>query len=276
MHIQMTFPQLEVHRIVNQFENPVHAHDEQYQITLVTSGACHFSYENRKLRLGAGEGLLLLPSDLHNFHLEDGSGVLVLIANDVDGAMISKPSDAGGGPMRIPFDTGLARTWLDAAFLCERSDLLAAQETESLMLHQLQQLLHGGSSTLSAEPQRAGSGGMTAVGRPALPGRADPHVARALEYIHDRFREPISVEEIAAVALQSRYHFIRTFKAATGMTPYHYVLHLRLAESLRLLRQTRSTVTEISLQLGFSTPSQLYRMFDRYVQVTPEQYRLLQ
>lgn len=266
MHIQVSFPQLEVHRIVDRFENTIHAHDGQYQVTIATSGTCYFTHENRKLKLEAGEGVLLRPSDRHSFHIDDDAAVLILIASGADGSQFQAPPQDGQTLVRMQLEPGLAaahsRQWLDAALISEKGNPLAAQETESLIINQMQQLLWGDSSLPTSL-------------NPTL-GPLDPHFQRALDYIHARFLEPISVEEIAAVALQSRFHFIRTFKSVTGLTPYQYVLHLRLEEGMRLLRLTRCTVTEISLQLGFSTPSQFYRIFEKYLRVTPEQYRTLQ
>lgn len=266
MHIQVNFPQLEVHRIVNRFENTIHAHDEHYQVTIATSGTCYFTHENRRMRLQAGEGVLLRPSDKHSFHIDDDAAVLILIASGGDGSQFQAPPENSQALVRMQLEPGLAaaytRQWLDAALICEKGSSLAAQETEALIINQMQQLLRGDSPLLPSPG--------------SVLGPPDPHFQRALDYIHARFLEPISVEEIAAVALQSRFHFIRTFKAMTGLTPYQYVLHLRLEEGMRLLRLTRRTVTEISLQLGFSTPSQFYRIFEKYLCVTPEQYRTLQ
>lgn len=81
------------------------------------------------------------------------------------------------------------------------------------------------------------------------------------------------MEELAAVALQSRFHFVRSFKASVRMTPYEYVLQLRITEANRRLLQTNMTVTEISFSLGFSCTNQFYWLFAKLVGVTPERYR---
>ncbi len=113
------------------------------------------------------------------------------------------------------------------------------------------------------------------AGKGACTGKdGDGHLHRVLDYIHAHYIDQVSIDELAAVALQSRFHFIRSFKSLTGMTPYQYVLRLRMEEARKQLRYSSVTITEISFGLGFSSTSQFYRVFMKSTGVTPEQYRL--
>jgi AraC-like DNA-binding protein len=94
-----------------------------------------------------------------------------------------------------------------------------------------------------------------------------------MDYIHDHYKEQLSLDELAALAGVSKYHFVRQFKARTGNTPYQYVLSLRIAEAKRLLGAGRTSVTGICFDLGFASLSSFYRMFGRATGMTPEQYR---
>ncbi|WP_165279994.1 AraC family transcriptional regulator [Paenibacillus protaetiae] len=262
MQLQMVFPNLEAHHIFYQFENTPHTHEGQYQVTIPTRGTCHFTHENKRMDLGEGDMLLLQPSDRHCFHIGDDASVLIIIANEK--ALFDSPSQAQEEVyvrkrIRPSYAKSLFREWMGRTG-ADSGEWLAEQEAEASLLEQLRQLVEAGKA-----------GGMD--GGPDLQAPWDRHIARAAEYIRAHYAEPLTIDELAAVALQSRYHFIRSFKAAVGLTPYQYVLRIRMEEAKRLLRQTAGTATEISFRLGFSAPSQFYRAFEKLVGVTPEQYR---
>ncbi|MFD1954998.1 helix-turn-helix domain-containing protein [Paenibacillus thailandensis] len=263
MQLQMILPRVEAYHIADQYENAVHSHDGHYQVTIPTKGTCYFTHEHKQMRLGAGDMLLLHPSDRHCFHIGDDAAVIIVIAE-------GEGLHAGGSALKDeavvrkeinPQEAkSLYRRWMGSAFL-ETGELLAAQEAEQSILEDLRSLLRGDQAPLpQAGPKRSGK-------------LLDPHLARAAEYIREHYAETIQIDELAAIALQSRFHFIRSFKAAVGLTPYQYVLHLRIEEAKRLLRETDSSVTEISYRLGFAAPSQFYRAFVKTAQATPEQYR---
>jgi len=277
MQVQLKLPQVEMHRIVNTFENVPHSHESAYQLTIPTHGTCHFTYENKQLSLSPGAGMLLHPSDRHSFHMSEQSGVVIVIVKDKQlHPVIGARQDEEALVHRIEPSviSECFRNWMLAAAELDLLDSLAAEEAEMQVLSDLTRML----AERSDRPVRQSSGAgiesaLEGAAGGGLPTCADPHIARALDYVHAHYTEQLNVDMMAAVALQSRYHFIRSFKAAVGRSPYQYVLQLRIMEAKRQLRRTPSTVTEISYRLGFSSTSQFYRAFERMVGATPEQYR---
>ncbi|MGO4370729.1 helix-turn-helix domain-containing protein [Paenibacillus sp. MCAF20] len=265
MQIQLTLPQVEIVQIVNRFENILHSHEGHFQMTIPTHGTCYFTHENKQIALTPGEALLLNPSDRHCFHMGDDAGVIIAIARG-DRFHVAPPGERDEAALRKWIEPGIVkayfRRWMDLAFEHPNVELLAAQESETRILDDLQQLMWGGEGRrqLDTEQKRRFS-------------PSDRHLMEAMEYLRAHYTESIKIDDAAAIALQSRFHFIRSFKAATGYSPYQYVLHLRVEEAKRLLQRTSHTVTEISFILGFSTPSQFYRVFEKSVLATPEQYR---
>jgi AraC family transcriptional regulator len=84
-----------------------------------------------------------------------------------------------------------------------------------------------------------------------------------------------TLEQMAAVARLSPYHFARQFKAATGLPPHQYVITRRVERAKRLLQTgTGMSVADVALTAGFSDQSQFSRHFKRLVGVTPAQYRM--
>ncbi|WP_457576106.1 AraC family transcriptional regulator [Desulfomarina sp.] len=97
-------------------------------------------------------------------------------------------------------------------------------------------------------------------------------VMRATEFINDNPEKKISLEDIAAAAGLSRFHFLRVFKKATGMSPYAYLLHRRLQLAKESIKKKKS-LTDSALDAGFADQSHLSRRFKAAYGITLHQYR---
>jgi AraC family transcriptional regulator len=96
-----------------------------------------------------------------------------------------------------------------------------------------------------------------------------------VEYIEGRLDLGPSLEQMAAVAHLSPYHFARQFKAATGLPPHRYVITRRVERAMRLLKADGDlSLAEVAACVGFSDQSQFSRHFKRLVGVTPGQFRM--
>jgi AraC-like DNA-binding protein len=71
----------------------------------------------------------------------------------------------------------------------------------------------------------------------------------------------------------SPYHFLRTFRQVTGLTPHQYVLHTRLYRAAQRLRSSRESVSCIALDAGFNDLATFNRRFRRLIGVTPTAFR---
>jgi len=95
-----------------------------------------------------------------------------------------------------------------------------------------------------------------------------------VEYIEEHLGGNPSLEQLAAVARLSPYHFARQFKAATGLPPYQYVILRRVERTKELLQAgTDLSLAEVAARAGFSDQSQFTHHFKRLVGVTPGQFR---
>src|SRR5687767_8641696 len=90
----------------------------------------------------------------------------------------------------------------------------------------------------------------------------------AREFLHGNVSERVSLEEVAREACLSRYHLHRAFKRTFRQTPHAYLTTLRLNRALCLLNEGRS-VTEASLEVGFTSMSAFSRLFRSRFGVSP-------
>lgn len=104
-------------------------------------------------------------------------------------------------------------------------------------------------------------------------GSAREGIAGALDYIHGHYQENISLSDVAAHVYLDKYHLVRVFKAATGYTPYEYLLNLRIDKSKPLLLYTAERVEDIARMVGFSNASCFISAFKRREGKTPLKYR---
>jgi AraC-like DNA-binding protein len=71
----------------------------------------------------------------------------------------------------------------------------------------------------------------------------------------------------------SPYHFLRTFKLVTGVTPHQWLLRARLRAAAQRLAGGRTPITAIALDVGFDDLSNFIRSFQAEFGRSPRQYR---
>lgn len=96
---------------------------------------------------------------------------------------------------------------------------------------------------------------------------------RARDHIDVHYRAPLDVPSLAAVACMSPAHFIRSFKAAFGETPHRYLQRRRIERAMEQLRRTDRTVSEVCVDVGWSSFATFSRTFREVVGCSPSEYR---
>lgn len=253
------------------FSNLPHAHEQWMQVTLPVKGYCRFTQENRSYMLEQGGGIIQPPGAEHHFEIGQASSVMIMkVREQGEGGMSSLlPSFVPGTnhDIRHDFDSdeivSRFKHWMLALMQGQTlADPAAVQEVESEVVAYVGGLI----GVIAQDDARR---------RLAQPGAvADAHLRRAITYLHECYAQTINVDELAAIALQSRFHFIRSFREATGTTPYQYLLKLRMAEAMNRLRRSDAPIATISCDLGFSSTSQFHRAFQKMTGTTPQAFRL--
>jgi len=112
-------------------------------------------------------------------------------------------------------------------------------------------------------------------GSPRPPGRV-PGVERAcigrvVDYLRAHYAETIVLDDLAALAGMSAFHFLRSFKKEVGLPPHAFLTQLRLQQARRLLAQGLGQA-ETAAAVGFYDQPALSRHFKKIYGVTPGQY----
>jgi transcriptional regulator GlxA family with amidase domain len=96
---------------------------------------------------------------------------------------------------------------------------------------------------------------------------------RARDAMDRAYPEVLDVPALAAIAVMSEAHFIRSFRAAFGETPHRYLQRRRVERAMYLLRRTDRSVTDVCLDVGFASLGTFSRTFRQVVGLTPSEYR---
>jgi AraC family transcriptional regulator len=108
---------------------------------------------------------------------------------------------------------------------------------------------------------------------PAKGGLAPWAERRCLDLMRARLAEDISLDELAAEAQLSPFHFARMFKQSVGVPPRAHLTRLRVEKACELLEKTDLPVTEIAFEVGYSSNQVLARVFVKYQHMSPTDYR---
>jgi len=102
---------------------------------------------------------------------------------------------------------------------------------------------------------------------------ADVEVARALRFIMARFREMISLGDVARATALSLRRLQTRFKEALGRTILQEINGRRVEHAKELLAQTNQKIRSVAAESGFASAVKLIRVFKQYVGTSPKRYR---
>jgi AraC-like DNA-binding protein len=95
---------------------------------------------------------------------------------------------------------------------------------------------------------------------------------RVTGFIDSHLFDPVTLEDLAKVALLSRFHFSRRFQVTTGESPMSYLQRCRIERAKVLLRAGEHTVSEIATRLVFADHSHFARVFRRIAGCSPSAF----
>jgi transcriptional regulator GlxA family with amidase domain len=125
---------------------------------------------------------------------------------------------------------------------------------------------------LVVPPQR--DGGQAQFIEQPLPQLDDANLfADTVAWVQEHLDQPVTVEDLAERSAMSPRTFARRFQAATGTTPYQWLLGQRVHLAQRLLEMSDLSVETVAERSGFCTAGNLRKHFGRVVHTSPQAYR---
>lgn len=177
-------------------------------------------------------------------HLEFAPGWLARLEGRT--RVLEEPGDFTGGPP----------AWLLGSLVreCREPDGVTPLVVEGLVLEMLAACdrLRGGKGVRSVAP---------------------PWLGRVQEVMRDRFREDLTIAEIAVGAGVSADHLARVFRRHFGCAPGEHLRRLRIGFACERLAEGRESLADIALAAGFADQSHFTRVFRRQVGITPAAFR---
>lgn len=170
-------------------------------------------------------------------------------------------------------DAAHARLRDDSAFIDDILDSLMERLRDELLLRQASPLFVQGIAQLIAI-HLARNYGVTDEesrrGSPSLPGFK---VQQITDWIAEHVAEDFDLAQLAAQAGLSKFHFQRLFKSAVGVSPSRYHINLRMNLARQLLRETKKSIVDVALDVGYANPGHFSQLFRRETGLSPSDYR---
>ena len=96
---------------------------------------------------------------------------------------------------------------------------------------------------------------------------------RIFDYVDKNYMNDISAESVASTCDMSYSYFSRFFKASVGKAFSKYLNYVRITEAEKLLLSTNLNITEIALEIGFTSSSYFIQQFKHYKNISPKQFK---
>ncbi|MDO5011116.1 MAG: AraC family transcriptional regulator, partial [Intestinibacter bartlettii] len=94
-----------------------------------------------------------------------------------------------------------------------------------------------------------------------------------LSFIHKNYNKQITLNDISKSVNLSERECLRCFKSTLGISPIQYILKYRVSIAVKMLSESKDSITVISDTVGFDSPSYFSKIFKRFIGTTPSQYR---
>jgi len=223
----------------------IKSHDHpNYEMIVVTAGHEDVAVRDAKLRAGVGDILMFKPGVAH----EEWS----LLSDPVQSYFLNFwwPGDTSDWPLHSVDEQGRIRllsSWLHAGRDAAAPEVRAAEEAFFLAVIREFSRLRGR--------------------------QEEPLVAAIRHFVRQNIGTPLTVDQLARHAGISKFHFIRRYRQLTGRSPMEDVRMIRIGHARDMILTSSLPLKAIAPLAGLGDEISLYRLFRRYLKMTPGQLR---
>lgn len=184
------------------------------------------------------------------------------------------PRGGAAGAARLRNEVGFTDPWLTGFFQMLLGEVQAGSRGTRLAQSRF---LERTADLLIEHLRDERSEAIPPAPRPSSPCGASPLrpslLRRVQGHVQDHLRAPLRLAGLAALASMSEDHFLRAFRAATGVTPHQFVLQRRLDRARELLQDTNRPIRDIARCCGFAGGTHFATAFRHVHGMTPSEFR---
>lgn len=107
----------------------------------------------------------------------------------------------------------------------------------------------------------------------AIEESASRYIRIAKNYIESNFNKEVKIAQVAENLKLDRSYFSHLFTEHMKLSPQQYLINVRMQKAQTLLEQSDYTISEIAAQVGYNDCAAFSRIFKRYIDMTPSDYR---
>lgn len=104
-------------------------------------------------------------------------------------------------------------------------------------------------------------------------GKLSPSLIKAIDYINAHYAEKITMQQLCAESGVSSQHLCRLFRGILGCRPTEYIALRRIKAAKTSLSETDKSIEKIAEETGFCSSWYMCKLFKRYEDITPSEYR---
>jgi AraC family transcriptional regulator len=227
------------------------------EIALVQSGTLHYRIGDREIVVPEGH-VMVVPRDVEHTttFMTPMHGVALWLGED----LVAQISDAMGPETS-------ARMLAPGAFVAKNGRIASLL---SVLVEEVTDAGAGHTRAAEAICESIVIETLRRAPRSKDPTSArDPRVRAAIGQMQASYADALTVDDLAKTAKMSRFHFSRLFRDEVGDAPYQFLLRIRIARAVELLRGGHHSVTEAALACGFSDFSRFASTFRKHTGKLP-------
>ena len=235
-----------------------HAHSYT-ELFYIIGGNGQFQIDDTRFPVRAHQLVIVNPNIIHT-ELSYEAHPLEYIVLGIEGLEISIPGNNEGRYCLYTFPAD------NRVLNCMQSILKEMQERE--LEHQM--ACQAYMDILAVQLMRNAGTSVTQVAD-SLP--TNRQCATIRRYIDNHYKEPLTLDLLAAEAKVNKYYLAHAYKQAYGVSPIQYMITRRIQAGKRLLVETDLSLSQISGILGFSSASYFSQSFRKSEGISPAEYR---
>nr|WP_202049448.1 AraC family transcriptional regulator [Bacillus glycinifermentans] len=249
---------------------PLHWHDE-IQFVLILKGEAVFQINEEKIAVQEGDGLFINSGCLHMAEEKNRPGCTYICLNVSPRFVLAQELYTSYVQPYI-HSTNLPYLILDANEQWAKNILIALKEINQLVKQKTSLFEIDITMQLTFMWKNLVVNGFQ-LEYDQSEMIKNHRMKQMLNWIHLHYAEKMTLEDIAKAGNLSRSECCRYFRRMLNKTPLRYVMDYRIQQSLLLLQQPETNVTEAAYQVGFNSTSYFINKFKQAMNMTPLSYK---